>query len=103
MSTLRPQSAREAFMYTVRQLLQVKGNQIWTISPDATVYAALELMAAKNCGALVVMQEGKVVGILSERDYARGVVLKGKSSRTMSVGDLMTTEVLYINPDDTIE
>src|SRR5216684_8545954 len=90
-------------MYTVRQLLQEKGNQVWIISPDATVYQALELMAAKNCGSLVVVQDGKVVGILSERDYSRGVVLKGKSSRTMSVGDLMTTEVLYISPDDTIE
>lgn len=90
-------------MYTVKDLLQGKGNQVWSIKPQATVYEALELMAAKNCGALLVVENDKLVGIFSERDYARKVILKGRSSKTTSVGELMTTEVFYINPDDTIE
>jgi CBS domain-containing protein len=90
-------------MYTVGQLLQAKGNQVWTIAPEVTVYEALQLMAEKNIGSLVVVKEGNVVGILSERDYARNVILKGKSSKTTTVGELMTKEVLYVNPDDTIE
>jgi CBS domain-containing protein len=67
------------------------------------VYAALQLMADKNVGALLIIQDGKVAGIFSERDYARKVVLKGKSSKTSTVGELMTREVLYISPDETIE
>ena len=90
-------------MYTVRQLLQAKGNQVWSIPPHTTVYAALQLMADKNVGALLIIQDGKVAGIFSERDYARKVVLKGKSSKTSTVGELMTREVLYISPDETIE
>jgi CBS domain-containing protein len=90
-------------MYTVRQLLQAKGNQVWSVPPKTTVYDALQLMADKNVGALLVIQDSKVTGIFSERDYARKVVLKGKSSKTTSVGELMVREVLYIGPDDTIE
>jgi CBS domain-containing protein len=90
-------------MYTVRHLLQEKGNKVWTISPQATVYDALELMANHNLGALVVTGDGKVVGMFSERDYARKVILKGRSSKTTTVGELMTAEVLYVSPDDTIE
>lgn len=90
-------------MYTVKDLLQGKGNQVWSIAPQATVYEALELMATKNCGALVVVEAEKLVGIFSERDYARKVILKGRSSKTTTVGELMTTEVFYINRDDTIE
>ena len=90
-------------MYTVRQLLQEKGGQVWAIAPETTVYHALELMAEKNIGSLVVMEQGKVVGIFTERDYSRKVVLKGKTSKTTSVGELMTTEVLYVGPEATIE
>lgn len=90
-------------MYTVRQLLDVKGNQVWTISPQTIVFEALQLMANKNVGALLVVQNGKLVGIFSERDYARKVVLQGRSSKTSTVGELMTREVLYISPDQTIE
>jgi CBS domain-containing protein len=90
-------------MYTVRHLLQEKGNQIWSITPQATVYEALELMAGKNCGAVLVLENNKLVGIFTERDYARKVVLKGKTSKTTKVGELMTSEVLYVSPDDTIE
>jgi len=90
-------------MYTVRHLLQVKGNRIWSVSPSATVYEALELMATQNIGALLVLEGDQTIGIFTERDYARKVVLKGKSSKTATVGEMMTTEVLYVNPDDTIE
>jgi CBS domain-containing protein len=90
-------------MYTVRQLLQEKGGQLWSVTPKATVYEALELMAAKNCGAVLVLDAQELVGIFTERDYARKVVLKGKTSRTSTVGELMTTDVLYVGPDDTIE
>ena len=90
-------------MYTVRHLLHEKGNQTWTVSPQVTVYAALELMAAKNCGALIVTESNKVIGMFTERDYARKVILKGRSSKTTTVGELMTTDVLYVGPDHTIE
>lgn len=90
-------------MYTVRHLLQEKGNQVWSIAPGATVYEALELMAAKNCGALLVIEQGNVAGIFTERDYARKVILQGRSSKTTTVGELMATDVLYVSPDDTIE
>ena len=90
-------------MYSVRHLLQDKGNQVWSIAPQATVYEALGLMASKNVGALVVAEAGQVVGIFSERDYARKVILQRRSSKTTSVGELMTADVLYVSPDDAIE
>ena len=90
-------------MHTVKELLREKGSQVWTITPKATVYEALELMATKNIGALVVIEQGNVAGIFTERDYARKVILKGRSSKTTMVGELMITDVLYVNPDDTIE
>ena len=90
-------------MHTVKELLREKGSQVWTIGPQATVYEALELMATKNIGSLVVLEQGNVAGIFTERDYARKVVLKGRSSRTTSIGELMITDVLYVGPDDSIE
>jgi CBS domain-containing protein len=90
-------------MHTVKELLREKGNQVWTIAPTATVYEALELMAAKNIGSLVVVDHGDVAGVFTERDYARKVILKGRSSKTTSVAELMTTDVLYVSPEDTIE
>jgi CBS domain-containing protein len=90
-------------MNTVKELLAVKGDQVSTISPQATVYDALVVMADKNIGSLVVMDAGKVRGIFTERDYARKIVLKGKSSKTTTVGELMTTEVLYVDPEATIQ
>ncbi len=90
-------------MYTVRHLLEVKGSQVWTVTPQTTVYEALELMAAKNCGALVVAEGAHVAGIFTERDYSRKVVLQGRTSKTTAVGELMTTEILYVNPDATME
>ena len=90
-------------MYTVRHLLQEKGGQIWSVSPQTMVYEALELMATKNIGALMVMEDDQVVGIFSERDYARKVILKGRSSKATSIRDLMSTTVSYVSPDDTME
>ncbi len=90
-------------MSTVRELLQSKAGQIWSIPPNASVYRALELMAEKNIGALLVMEAGKLVGILSERDYARKVILQGRSSKTTAVDELMTPLVYYVAPNDRLE
>ncbi len=87
----------------VSQILKTKGNKIWSIAPQETAYKALQLMSEKNLGALLVIDEGKVVGIFTERDYARKVILKGKSSKTTSVSELMTKEVLYVNPETSVE
>lgn len=90
-------------MHTVKELLREKGSQVYTIAPQTTVYEALELMAAKNIGSLVVVERGNVAGMFTERDYARKVILQGRSSKTTTVSELMTTDVLYVSPDDTIE
>jgi CBS domain-containing protein len=91
-------------MTTVRQVLQAKGGSVWSIRPEATVYEVLELMAAKDIGAVVVVDaQGKLVGIFSERDYARKVVLKGRNSKTVQVGELMTGKVYVVDPDKTLE
>jgi len=90
-------------MRTVEQLLQAKGSDIWSIAPQATAYNALQIMAEKNVGALLVIEKEKLVGIFSERDYARKVILKEKSSKNTSVGELMTREVIYINANATLE
>jgi len=90
-------------MRTVEQLLQVKGSDIWSIAPQATTYNALQIMAEKNVGALLVIEKEKLMGIFSERDYARKVILKEKSSKSTSVGELMTREVFYIDANSTLE
>ena len=90
-------------MATVRELLKAKGNEIWSIVPQATVYEALQVMSEKDVGALLVLEKGNMVGIFSERDYARKVILKGRFSRETTIGDLMTPDVLYIEPQSTIE
>ncbi len=90
-------------MKTVKDLLRSKGYDIWSIGPDATVYEALQLMANKNVGALLVLDAGNLVGIMSERDYARKVVLKGKSSKDTPVREIMTEKVLCVRTDQTAE
>ncbi|MHB0988295.1 MAG: CBS domain-containing protein [Bellilinea sp.] len=90
-------------MHQVRHILQLKGDHIWTISPDDTVFEALRLMATKGAGALVVTKDEKMVGIISERDYARKVILKGRTSRDTLVSEIMTSQVFTIHPDQTIE
>ncbi len=90
-------------MVTVRQLLRTKGNEIWSVAPQATVYESLQVMSEKDVGALLVVDEGNLVGIFSERDYARKLILKGRFSKDTTVTELMTHEVLYVEPQSTIE
>ena len=90
-------------MRTVREILKKKGNLIWSVPPDATVYEALQLMAEKEAGAVLVIENGKIKGVLSERDYARKVVLHGKFSKDTSVVDIMSDKVIYIEPSQSIE
>jgi CBS domain-containing protein len=87
---------------TVSQLINRKGSQVWSIRPSATVFEALELMAEKRIGALLVMQGPLLVGIFSERDYARKVILHGKSSRDTRVREVMTPNVIGVRPEQTM-
>lgn len=88
---------------SIRDVLKNKGDTVISISADATVYKALELMAAENVGALLVMKGEKVVGIITEREYARKVILEGRSSLKTAVQKIMVTKVLYITPDTSVE
>lgn len=91
-------------MHTIGQLLESKGYDIWSIGPQAPAYEALQIMSEKDVGALLVIDdEENLVGIFSERDYARKVILKGKSSKDTSVGELMTDVVFSLDPQDTIQ
>ncbi len=90
-------------MTTVKQILETKGHEVWSVPPDATVYDALRIMAEKNIGALLVLDAHKLKGIISERDYARKVVLKGKFSRETPVEEIMSTNVVTVRPDHSIE
>jgi len=90
-------------MLKVRDVLKTKDSNIWSVSPQETAYNALEIMADKNIGALLVIDEGQIVGVFSERDYARKVILKGKSSKETNVGELMSSPVFSINPEKSIE
>lgn len=90
-------------MATVRQVLQAKGHEVWTIGPEASVYDAVAMMADKEVGALVVMEGGSLVGLLSERDYARKVMLQGRSSTDTKVREIMTSRVAYARPDQSVE
>lgn len=85
-------------MVTVEKLLADKGYAIWSVAPEDTVYHAIQLLAEKDIGALAVLSAGKLVGIFSERDYTRKVILEGRSSRDTRVMEIMTTEVLHISP-----
>lgn len=87
----------------IRDILHQKGGTVWTVSPDATVFDAIQMMADKNVGALLVTQAGKLIGILSERDYTRKVVLKGRSSRETSVHSILSGGVIHVTPDHTVE
>jgi CBS domain-containing protein len=90
-------------MQTIRKILSEKGSDVWSTSPGATVYEALQLMADKDVGALPVSEHGKLVGIFSERDYARKVILLGKTSKKTFVREIMTPHVVYATPDMTNE
>ena len=90
-------------MGTVRNLLEKKGYAVYSIHPDSSVYDALELLEEKNLGALVVVEDAKLIGIFTERDYARKVILKGRSSQETSVRDIMSGRPVYVNIDTSIE
>ena len=88
---------------TISEILNHKGNQVWSISPDETVFDAIELMAEKNIGALLVIESSRLVGILTERDYTRKVALKGRSSKETAVREILTGNPVHVTPDHTIE
>ncbi len=90
-------------MKTINDVLRDKGRSVWTIDADASVLDALKLMADKEIGALMVIESGQLAGVISERDYARKVVLHGKSSRETPVREIMTRKVLYVKPEQTVE
>ena len=90
-------------MDNVGNILKQKGSHVWSIRPEESVYRGLEILAEKNIGVLLVMEEKKVVGVFSERDYARKVILKGKSSVEMKVEEIMSKDVLYASPGDSVE
>lgn len=90
-------------MRFVSEILRAKGREVWSVAPDTSVYDALKRMADKDVGALVVLERDKVVGVFSERDYARKVILKGKSSKQLSVREIMSPEVVSVHLTQTIE
>jgi len=90
-------------MKKVRDILEVKGSAVWSIGPQASVFDALKLMADKDIGALVVLDGGNVAGIISERDYARKVVLRGRASPSTQVKEIMTPHVAYVDPEQNID
>jgi CBS domain-containing protein len=90
-------------MMTVRELLERKGGVVWTVAPNASVFEAIRTMAEKGIGALVVIEGARLVGIISERDYARKVILQGRSSKQTSCGEIMTSKVFFVRPDRTLD
>ncbi|UYQ94741.1 CBS domain-containing protein [Chitinophaga horti] len=87
----------------VRNILQAKGHAVYSISPETTVYEALEVLVSRNVGALLVTENDRILGIFSERDYARRVILKGRSSRETPIRDIMTENPIVMKEDDSIE
>jgi CBS domain-containing protein len=87
----------------ISEILSFKGNAVWSISPNATVFEAVQLMSDKNIGALLVIENEKLVGIISERDYTRNVVLKGKSSKQTPVKEIISRNVIHVTPAHTVE
>ena len=90
-------------MKTVKDILKDPSREVWSVSPMTTAYEALEVMAEKDIGALLVFENDRLVGIFSERDYARKVILKGKSSKDTPVSELMTRQVFYVKPENTLD
>lgn len=90
-------------MHTIRQILEQKGYEVLTIDPGASVYSAIEIMADNGIGALMVMENNRPVGLVSERDYARKVILKGRSSLDTRVEDIMSTRVICARPEQSVE
>jgi CBS domain-containing protein len=97
------QATKSLLMSTVRNLLQSKGKHIFSVSPDITVYQALEIMLDKGIGAILIVENEKFVGIFTERDYARKLILKGKASKETLLREVMTENPITVTPDNTIE
>lgn len=90
-------------MRSVQDILDSKGSDVWSVKPDDIIFDAIKLMADKGIGALLVMEDDKLVGIVTERDYARKVVLEGKSSREARIHEVMTSKILCVSPERTID
>ncbi len=88
---------------TIGSILKTKGSEVWWLPPDATVYEAIALMAEKRIGAVLICQEGRPLGIVSERDYARKVILMGRSSKETKVREIMSSPLIMVTPDHTVE
>lgn len=88
---------------TISEILSQKGSQVWTVSPETMVFDAIQLMADKNIGALLVTENGRLVGVMSERDYTRKIALKGKSSKQTPVKEIITGKVVSASPSHTVE
>ena len=88
---------------TINEILTQKGSGIWTIPPDATVFEAIQMMAEKNVGALLVTDQGKLMGVVSERDYTRKVAIKGKSSKELKVREILSPKVIHATPGHSVE
>jgi CBS domain-containing protein len=88
---------------TISEILHHKGSQVWSVSPESMVFDAIQLMADKNIGALLVIEGGKLVGIMTERDYTRKVALKGKSSKQTPVREIVSGQIIHATPEHTVE
>lgn len=90
-------------MRTVSDIIRKKGSHVWSVTPGTTVYDTLKLMAEREIGAVVVLDQGRLVGIFSERDYARQVILKGRASKDTPVREVMSPRVMFVRPEHTVE
>jgi CBS domain-containing protein len=88
---------------SINEILLHKGTTVWTISPDATVFEAIQMMADKNVGAILVSEQEKLIGLISERDYTRKVALKGRSSKELKVREILSERLVHVSPEHSIE